>query len=326
MSDTSASRLRFFDLAPNSSRFLEDVLEGLSLPQKQIPPKYFYDETGARLFDAICELPEYYVTRTESAIMAAHANDIAARIGPGCMLIEYGSGSSRKTRLLINSARPALYMPIEIGRETLLDTARSLARDYPWLKVWAVCADYTLPLELPAAEFLHAARRIIYFPGSTIGNFTPEEALQFLKGAKRLAGDNAGMVIGVDLKKSKAALDAAYDDAKGVTAAFNLNLLKRINRELGADFDLAQFRHRAFFNLERGRVEMHLVSLTRQRVTIAGRDFNFGEGETIHTENSYKYTVEEFRALARDAGLTPIGYWLDRDSLFSVHYLASALA
>jgi dimethylhistidine N-methyltransferase len=319
MNDATPGWLRLLELAPSSDRFLEDVLEGLSRRQKQIPAKYFYDETGARLFEAICELPEYYVTRTETAMMKAYARQMASLVGECSALIEYGSGASTKTRFLIEAAKPALYMPIDISREALVSAARALLEEYPWLSVWAVHADYSLPFELPEAPWVK--RRVIYFPGSTIGNFTPEEALAFLRGARAVAGGSGAMLIGVDLKKSKATLDAAYDDAQGATAAFNLNLLTRINRELQADFNLTRFRHFACYNAAQSRVEMHLVSTMNQRVSVAGRSFEFREGETIHTENSYKYSVDEFRVLAMRAGFDSAHCWTDDAGLFSIHYL-----
>jgi len=319
MNDVTPGGLRLIELAPSSDRFLEDVLEGLSRRQKQIPAKYFYDEAGARLFETICELPEYYVTRTETAMMKAYARQMASALGERCALIEYGSGASTKTRFLIEAAKPVLYMPIDISREALVNAAQALLRDYPWLTVWAVHADYSLACELPHLPWVN--RPVVYFPGSTIGNFTPEEALAFLQDARTVAGRSGAMLIGVDLKKSKPILDRAYDDVQGVTAAFNLNLLKRINRELQADFDLERFRHLAFYNEAESRVEMHLVSRTNQRVTVAARSFEFREGETIHTENSYKYSVPELRALAAKAVFQPVQCCTDDAGLFSIHYL-----
>ncbi|HXF65170.1 MAG TPA: L-histidine N(alpha)-methyltransferase [Burkholderiales bacterium] len=311
----------FHDLRPAAGRFRAEVLAGLSRPRKALPPKYFYDERGCALFEAICRLPEYYPTRTETAIMRAHAREMARRLGRGCMLIEYGSGNSRKTRILIAAAAPAVYVPIDIAAQQLRASCRALARLFPRLAIIAVCADYTRPLALPPEILALRARRVIYFPGSTIGNFTVGEARRFLANARALAGPGGGLLIGVDLKKDRARLEAAYDDARGVTAAFNLNLLARVNRELGADFDLSAFRHRAFYNAARGRVEMHLVSAREQRVRLAGRVIRLRAGETIHTENSYKYSVREFQALARSAGLAPAACWTDAGRLFAVHYL-----
>jgi dimethylhistidine N-methyltransferase len=318
----SSAGYSFHDLHPDTGRFLDDVMAGFSRPQKTLPPKYFYDAHGCALFEAICGLPEYYLTRAEIALMRGQVGDMARHLGPGCVLIEYGSGSGRKTRILIGAIEPVAYVPIDIAREQLGATAVEIARDFPRLRVIAVCADYSRPLALPELDDLGARRRIVYFPGSTIGNFTPAEAAAFLAGAREQAGAGGGLLIGVDLKKDTARLDAAYNDARGVTAGFNLNLLARINRELGADFDLSAFRHRAFYDEAAGRIEMHLESVKAQAVTISGRVIRFREGETIHTENSYKYSVREFQELAQAAGLAPVECWTDAEKLFSVHYLA----
>jgi dimethylhistidine N-methyltransferase len=317
----AAPRISFHDLRPDSGSFLDDVLEGLSQPQKTLSPKYFYDEAGSALFDAICELPEYYPTRTEIAIMREHVREMAERLGPRCALIEYGSGSGRKTRILIEALAPVAYIPVDIAAAQLKASSAELAREFPGLAVYAVCADYSRPLALPDLNGVNARRRIVYFPGSTIGNFTVEETALFLKNARAVAGPGGGLLIGVDLKKDSARLDAAYNDAQGVTARFNLNVLARINRELGADFDLSAFEHRAFYNADLGRIEMHLVSLREQQATVRGRVIRFRSGETIHTESSYKYTVEEFANLARGAGFAPAAYWTDAARLFAVHYL-----
>ena len=318
------ARVSLLDLKPDSGSFLRDVLEGLSRPRKALSPKYFYDERGSALFEAICELPEYYPTRTEMAIMRAHVGEMAQRLGPDCLLIEYGSGSGRKTRVLIAALAPASYMPIDIAREQLTRSAAELGREFPDLRILAVCADYSRPLALPAAEGAPVRRRVVYFPGSTIGNFALAEARQFLRDACTTVGRGGGMLVGVDLKKDETLLNAAYNDAQDITAAFNLNLLTRINRELGADFDLGAFRHHAFYNAALSRIEMHLVSERRQSVTIAGHRFEFAAGETIHTENSCKYSVDEFQALARSAGFVPEHCWTDPAQLFAVHYLAVA--
>ncbi|MBI4193945.1 MAG: L-histidine N(alpha)-methyltransferase [Betaproteobacteria bacterium] len=320
----SHARFSFCDLEPDAGSFLEEVLAGLAQPRKTLNPKYFYDERGCELFEAICELPEYYPTRTEMGMLEEHGRDIARLIGEGCALIEYGSGSGRKTRALIADLQPAIYMPIDIAAAQLRSSARRIAGIFPRLDVVAVCADYSRPLTLPQGERLKGRRRVIFFPGSTIGNFTAEEAHEFLQHARRLAGAGGAMVVGVDLKKDPGVLHAAYNDAQGVTAAFNLNLLARINRELGSDFDLAAFRHHAFYDAGAGRIEMHLVSLKDQRVMLNGRAFSFRAGETIHTENSCKYSVAEFQALARGAGLAPEYCWIDPRQLFSIHYLAVA--
>jgi len=318
----SSAGYSFHDLHPDTGRFLDDVMAGLSRPQRTLPPKYFYDAHGCALFEAICGLPEYYLTRAEIALMRGQVGDMAHYLGPGCVLIEYGSGSGRKTRILIGAIEPVAYVPIDIARGQLGATAAEIARDFPRLRVIAVCADYSRPLALPELDDL-GARRIVYFPGSTIGNFTPAEAVAFLAGAREQAGAGGGLLIGVDLKKDAARLDAAYNDTRGITAAFNLNLLARINRELGADFDLSAFRHHAFYDEATGRIEMHLESVKAQAITISGRVIRFREGETIHTENSYKYSVREFQELAQAAGLAPIECWTDAEQLFGVHYLAA---
>jgi dimethylhistidine N-methyltransferase len=318
----SSAGYSFHDLHPDTDRLLDDVMAGLSRPHKALPPKYFYDAHGCALFEAICELPEYYLTRAEIALMRGQVGDMARHLGPGRILIEYGSGSGRKTRILIGAIKPVAYVPIDIAREQLGATAAEIARDFPRLRVIAVCADYSRPLALLELDDL-GARRIVYFPGSTIGNFTPAEAAAFLAGAREQVGAGGGLLIGVDLKKDTARLDAAYNDARGVTAGFNLNLLARINRELGADFDVSAFRHRAFYNEAAGRIEMHLESVKAQVVTISGRVIRFRKGETIHTENSYKYSVHEFQELAQTAGLAPVDCWMDAEKLFSVHYLAA---
>ena len=318
----SGARYAFHDLQPATSSFLEDVLAGLAKPQKELPPKYFYDARGSDLFEAICELPEYYLTRVETAIMRDGAAAMARQLGAGCALIEFGSGSGRKTRILVEAAAPAAYLAIDIARDQLEATAAEFARDYAALEVVAVCADYSRPLALPRLAALASRRRVIYFPGSTIGNLTPAEARVFLRNARELAGPGGGLLIGVDLKKDTARLNAAYNDARGITAEFNLNLLARINRELGAAFDLAAFRHFAFYNEALGRIEMHLVSARAQSVTIGGGVFRFRADETIHTENSYKYSIPEFQELGRGADLVPVECWTDADRLFAVHYLA----
>jgi len=316
------SGFAFHDLRPDASDFLQEVIAGLSRPQKELPPKFFYDERGCELFEAICALPEYYLTRTETALMREKAAEMARRLGPECLLIEYGSGSGRKTRILLEALRPVAYVAVDIAAGQLAASSRELAREFPGTAITAVCADYTRPFALPQPEPL-ARRRVIYFPGSTIGNFTVPEAAAFLERARASAGAGGGMLIGVDLKKDAARLDAAYNDAQGVTAEFNLNLLARINRELGAGFELSAFRHRAFYNAAMGRIEMHLESVKEQQVTIAGRAFRFRRGETIHTENSYKYSVAEFQELARGAGFEPAECWTDAERLFAVHYLAA---
>ena len=308
------------DAAAADSAFLRDVVAGLTARPKRLPPKYFYDETGARLFEAITALPEYYPTRCELAILRERAPEIARFFPAGSALVEFGSGSSRKVRMLL-AAAPAIaaYVPVDISFEMLMKEADALRRDHPRLAVLPVEADFTRPFSLPAA--VAGAAHVGFFPGSTIGNFEPHEAAAFLRHAGAMLGRGAALIIGVDLVKDAGVLDAAYNDAAGVTAQFNLNLLARINRELGGDFELASFGHRAFYDGARRRIEMHLVSRRRQQVRVAGRAIEFYAGETIHTENSYKYTLESFAALARGAGWSPVAAWTDAGANFSIHAL-----
>jgi len=316
--------VRFHDFLPSRATFLDDVLAGLARPQKSIPPKYFYDEPGCRLFEAICELPEYYLTRTETAILRDRAAEIAQFIGPDAQLIEFGSGAQAKTRILIEALQTPLYVPVDIADDTLRASSAELAKLFPWLNVVGVCADYTRPLALPEFAEAPVRRKAVFFPGSTIGNFTPDEALVFLKHARSVAGKGGVLLVGVDLKKDKAVLDAAYDDARGVTAQFNLNLLHRINRELEADFQVQRFRHKAFYDPALGRIEMHLESLRPQFVSVAGRRFDFAHGETIHTEISCKYSIAEFQEMGERAGFRPGKVWTDPQQLFSVHAMVAA--
>jgi L-histidine N-alpha-methyltransferase len=293
---------------------LEDVVTGLSLPQKALPPKYFYDAKGSKLFERICRLPEYYLTRAELSLTRENISSIARFAGRGCELLEYGSGESLKTRLLIRALRPKAYLPVDISVNALERAAARLGREFPWLRIVPVAADFSRPLDLPAAK----GPRTAYFPGSTIGNLTPDEAHGFLARARTQA---SRMLIGTDLKKDANLLHAAYNDSRGVTAAFNLNLLAHINRELGADFDLRRFAHYAFYNARRGRIEMHLISLEKQIVRISRNRFRFERGESIHTENSYKYSRDGFRTLALNAGFTRTRCWTDRKGLFALHGL-----
>jgi dimethylhistidine N-methyltransferase len=324
MPRSSPAPFQFYDLNPDSENFRRDVLQGLALRRKALAPKYFYDARGSELFEAICDLPEYYPTRTELAMTQAHAPAMAQWLGPQCLLIEYGAGSGRKTRVLIEALAPAAYVAIDISRTALQQCAAELAGAYPQVKVAAVCADYSRPMTLPRIDGVEPQRRVIYFPGSTIGNFTRADALGFLRHAQTLAGKGGAMLVGVDLKKDPARLHAAYNDAQGVTAAFNMNLLARINRELDGNFDLAAFEHHAFYDAVEGRIEMHLRSLRDQTVRVAGEAFTFRNGETMHTENSCKYSVDEFQQLARAAQFTPLHCWTDAEQLFSIHYLVVA--
>ena len=316
-----SARFEYHDLKPASASFLEDVTAGLSARHKTLLPKYFYDEQGSKLFDAICELPEYYPTRTELAMLEASAPEIAAHIGPRSAIVEYGSGSGRKTAVLLRAVRPLAYVAIDISGEQLRESIAILSGEFPDVRMIAICADYTRPLPLAELDAIPAQRRIVYFPGSTIGNFTIPEALAFLCNAREVAGARGAMLVGVDLKKDRSTLHAAYNDAAGVTAAFNLNVLHRINRELGADINVGAFSHSAHYDEKAGRIEMHLVSSREQKITIAGRAFRFDAGESIHTESSYKYSVAEFQALARKAGFIAEHYWVDPKRLFSIHYL-----
>jgi dimethylhistidine N-methyltransferase len=299
-----------YEPAEIESPFMRDVIAGLTARPKRLSPKYFYDEAGARLFEEITALPEYYPTRCELEILRERASDIARFFPAGCALIEFGSGSSKKVRILLAAAPTiAAYVPVDISSQMLVQEADELRRDYPRLEVLPVEADFTQPFALPAAVVgtAHAG----FFPGSTIGNFEPHEACAFLRHAGRMLGRGASLIIGVDLVKDPNVLNAAYNDAAGVTARFNLNLLARINRELDGNFDLASFSHHAFYNSERHRIEMHLASNKRQKVRVAGRIIEFRAGETIHTENSYKYSLESFAALARGSGWTPVSVWTD---------------
>jgi dimethylhistidine N-methyltransferase len=306
--------------------FREDVIAGLSLPQKALLPKYFYDAIGSRLFEAICRLKEYYPTRAELALTRTHLGAIArfsgARTSPGVTLIEYGSGQGRKSRLLIEALRPSTYIPVDISQDALRQAATKLRHLFPWLDIRPVHGDFSQPLKIPVAQ--GRGRRVVYFPGSTIGNLTPGEARAFLRMTRRQVRAGGAMLVGVDLKKDANVLHAAYNDAGGVTAAFNLNLLARINRELSGDFRLRRFRHYAFYNAALGRIEMHLVSLVPQTVNIGSHRFAFEAGESIHTENSYKYSVDGFRALASSAGFKGGKIWLDPKGLFSLHGLIAA--
>ncbi|HEU5102881.1 MAG TPA: L-histidine N(alpha)-methyltransferase [Roseiflexaceae bacterium] len=312
-----------YDLAPEQASIRDEVLDGLRRTPKELPPKLFYDERGSQLFDQICELHEYYPTRTEVAIMQAHAHEMAALIGPDSLLVEYGSGSSLKTRILLDHlVAPGGYVPIDISREHLLRSAERLAAAYPDIEILPVWADYTAGLTLPHPA-RRVARAVAYFPGSTIGNCHPHEAVQLLRQIAELVGPGGGLLIGVDLQKDRATLERAYNDRAGVTAAFNLNMLARINRELGVTFRLEQFRHRALYNEQFQRIEMHLVSQRRQVVDIDGLTIAFEAGESILTECSYKYSLESFGALARVGGFEITHVWTDPQRLFSVQYLVA---
>ena len=316
---------RFGDAAPipqvpADRAFLDDVWDGLGATPKTLPAKYFYDAAGSELFEAITALPEYYPTRTELTILDTRGPEIAASLPPGATLVEFGSGSTAKVRRLLRHLPDlAAYVPVDVSGEFLNDQAALLRADVPDLAILPVAADFTRPFRLPDA--LRDGPRAGFFPGSTIGNFQPHEAMTLLDTFGAILGEGAVLIVGVDLVKDTAVLEAAYDDAAGVTAAFNLNMLTRINRELGADFALESFRHRAVFDPAASRVEMHLVSRDRQEVGVGDRRFGFAAGESIHTENSYKYTIEGFRDLAAQAGWAAGAVWTDEAGLFSVHAL-----
>ena len=316
----NGTRFAFHDLAPGEESFRDAVLRGLARTPKAIPCKFFYDVRGSALFEEICRLPEYYLTRTEAAILESNATEIASQMGPHCRLIEFGSGASHKVRILLQALdRPAAYVPVDISREHLRDAAANVAEDFPLLPVIAVCADYTRAFALPPLPG-PSGKRVGFFPGSTIGNFEPEAAVGFLANYARILGPGGEMLIGVDLKKETEILDAAYDDRAGVTAAFNLNLLERVNRELDGDLNLDRFQHVAFYSEAAGRIEIYIRSLADQQARIAGTRIHFAAGELIHTEYSYKYGIGEFRALAARAGFRPVDTWTDPGELFSVHY------
>jgi len=312
-------RPELIDYHPPHTDFRADVIRGLSAHPRTLSAMYFYDQAGSKLFDRICELEEYYPTRTEISILNDSVDEICDALGPGVMLVEFGSGSSRKIRLLLDHLEdPAGYVPIDISKDHLVEAAASIARDYPELEVRPVCADFTEPVPMPGLA-KRVERKVVFFPGSTIGNFESADARHLLESVREDCGAGGGLLIGVDLRKDPEVLHAAYDDREGVTAAFNLNLLRRINRELGADFNLDEFEHLASWDEVRGRVEMHLRARSDQAVRIGDHVWEFAEGETIHTENSHKWSVEEFAVLAGSAGLSLDRVWTDADDLFSVH-------
>jgi L-histidine Nalpha-methyltransferase len=297
------------------------VLEGMRKQPRQLSPVWFYDELGSFLFDSICELPEYYLTRTELQIMHAHAADMAHYIGQDAAIIELGSGTSMKTRELLNHLdKAAAYVPVDIARDHLLTAASAIARDYQTLRVIPICADFTRPFDLPASVYA-AHRRVVYFPGSTLGNFDPEHALSLLQRMRQMIGSNGAVLIGIDLKKDPRVLERAYNDRAGVTAEFNVNALRHLNRELGTDFDLDAFEHTAVWVEDQSRVEMHLVSKREQEVHVGDETVHIGKGEHLTTEFCHKYTLESFANLAAAAGLSVSRVWMDPAKLFSVQLL-----
>lgn len=305
----------------SSDALTEEVLAGLRKRPKELSPVWFYDELGSFLFDSICELPEYYITRTEVQIMRQHSPEMAQHIGPDAALIELGSGTSLKTRLLLDHMdSPAAYVPVDIAREHLLNAAGLLAQDYPDLRIIPVCADFSQPFELPP-HIASARKRVVYFPGSTLGNFERDQAQRLLTRMRRMVGMNGAVLIGIDLRKDPRVLERAYDDEAGVTAEFNRNALRHVNRELGADFDLDAFEHLAIWVEDQSRIEMHLVSTREQVVHLGGENVRIARGEHLRTEYCHKYTLESFDHIAATAGLAVSRVWLDSDRQFSVQLL-----
>lgn len=316
--------MKLLNMEPAPADEAQEILEGFRLGCKHISPKYFYDETGSHLFDQICQQPEYYPTRTELGIMQKYAKEMATLAGHKASLIEFGSGSSTKTRLLLEALdEPAAYVPVDISREHLLSTAKQLADAYPDIEVLPVCADFTQPFNLPEPR-ITPERNIIYFPGSTIGNFSSQQAIDLMRVMREEARDDGALLIGVDLIKDRKILEPAYNDAAGVTADFNLNLLRRLNREHDANFSLDSFEHLAVFDEEDSRIEMRLISLEKQQVQLAGEVFELERDEYIVTEHSHKYSLDKFEAMANQAGFNVDTIWTDDDELFSVQYLVSA--
>ena len=324
MAEKIANATSIDDYGPATKTMRDDVLRGLAQNPKMLPSQYLYDERGARLFERICETEEYYLTRTEVAILRHHMDAIVDHIGPGALVIEPGSGSGIKTQLLLeNLEDPAAYVPIDVAKQQLAECAVRMDQRYPDLEVKPVCADFTNDHELPTVEG-RVRRHVVFFPGSTIGNFTPADAVGILRQMAKLCGDDGGVLIGVDLKKDRAILEPAYDDAEGVSREFALNYLVRLNRELGADFELRRFGYEAPYNEAQGRIEMALVSLCQQVAHIDDVSVPFSTGERVRTEYSYKYSLEEFAEVAKKAGLTTAEVWTASKRLFSVHYLSVA--
>ena len=317
------SGVSVLDLEPATSDFLEQAIAGLSGSPRTLPSKFFYDERGSDLFQEICELPEYYVTRTETKILREHGSEIAESIGENAELVGFGTGAGVKTRMVLDHLKNVIaYVPVDISKQRLTESAEALSREMPALEILPVCADYLQPFEMPtpSREPAHIA---VYFPGSTIGNMEPHIARHFLERVCRLCGHSGGLIIGVDLQKSSEVLEAAYNDSAGVTAAFNLNMLARANRELGADFDLSQWRHRAVYNEQAHRIEMHLISLRAQTIRLGNQEFDFAGGEKIITEFSYKHTIEGFSALAASAGFQLARVWTDPGKLFALFHFTT---
>lgn len=311
--------VRFYDELAAEPDLIGELVAGLGARPRAIAPKFLYDARGSELFERICELPEYYLTRTETSILRAHGPEIADRVGPGTVLVELGSGASEKVRLLLDALHPRAYLGIDISRDFLLESTRRLAHDYPWLSVHAACADFSQPLSLtyPPPDL----PRLAFFPGSSIGNFTPDEAVAFLEQLHPLVRPGGGFILGIDLQKDPRVIHAAYNDSRGITAAFIRNVLHRLRREYGAKVDTEGFAYDARYNEELGRVEINLVSRRDQEIRLDGRAFVFNSGERLHVEYSYKYTIDGFQRLARLAGYQAEAVWTDPRSYFSVHYL-----
>ncbi|WP_066014608.1 L-histidine N(alpha)-methyltransferase [Endozoicomonas atrinae] len=297
----------------------KEILEGLLRPQKMLNPKFFYDHHGSVLFEKITQQPEYYPTRTERKLLKKNAGSIADCCGTESIMLEPGSGSSEKVRILLDSLRPKAYIPMDIAGDFLLESAIKLGEQFPWLDIHAVCADFSQPGWIP--ESIPEGKRLVFYPGSTFGNLQPEKALDFLENLKMFLNGSGGVLIGIDLHKPESLLNAAYNDRKGITAQFNLNVLNNINQLAEGDFDPANFEHYAFYNTSQQRIEMHLVSQCDQRVTIDGETIAFNKYETIHTESSYKYTLDGFATLVANVGFQVVNSWVDEESLFSVNYL-----
>lgn len=323
MNSEGQSQVRLHDFKPGNDRFLAEVMSGLRKAQKELPSKYFYDEHGSYLYERICTLDEYYIPRIEDSIMKAYIKEMAELVGPKALLIEYGSGDCKKVRILLDHLQdPVAYVPIDISREQLLRVTQDLYSSYPTLEVLPVCADYTSSFKLPEPK-RRGERIVVYFPGSTISNFDPIPAKHFLEHIAEVCESGGALLIGVDLKKDPAVLHRAYNDSQGVTSAFNLNLLHRINRELGCDFQVDSFKHYAFYNPREGRIEMHLLSLREQSVHLDNATINFAKGESIWTESSYKFNLDEFHEIAAAAGFKVERVWTDEQQWFSVQYLVA---
>ena len=316
----ASGHIQLLDLEPAASDFLAEAIAGLSSNPRTLPSKFFYDERGSQLFQDICRLPEYYITRAETEILREHVAELAESVGANAELVGFGTGAGVKTRMLLEClVDPIAYVPVDISKQRLLDSATALSNAMPHLEILPVCADYLQEIRLPQ-PIRKPAHVAVYFPGSTIGNLEPPVARAFLRRVNRLCGPSGGLIIGVDLQKAHGILEAAYNDGAGVTAEFNRNLLVRVNRELGANFEVAQWRHRAIYNAAEGRIEMHLISESDQTVHLGGREFRFGAGDKIITEFSYKHTIEGFAALASSAGFRLARTWTDPQQLFAVFH------